>query len=148
MIKKIIFSMVLLSFVTLPATVFAKEISLYDSDGSPVVYIDTDDDLTIYLWKGKPVAYLESKGDYFSIYGFNGKHLGWFEEGIIWDYKGYAVGFIKGAVNKFTKFEPFKGFKQFKPFKSFQQLEPLKPVFKDKWSAIPLEIFLIMGRED
>jgi hypothetical protein len=33
-------------------------------------------------------------------------------------------------------------------FKSFQQLEPLKPVLKDKWSAIPLEIVLIVGRED
>ena len=33
------------------------EISLFNSKGKPIAYIDTDDDdLTIYLWK--PVAYL------------------------------------------------------------------------------------------
>ena len=122
-------------------TIFAKEITLYDSDGEADAYIDTDDEMTIYLWKGKPVAYLDSD----SIYGFNGKHLGWFEDGIIWDHKGYAVGFIKGAVNKFTKFEKFKGFKKFKPFKSFQQLEPIKPIYKSQWSNIPLELFLEIG---
>ncbi len=35
--------------------------------------------LTIYLWGGKPVAYLSAESDDgFHVYGFNGKHLGWF----------------------------------------------------------------------
>lgn len=44
-----------------------------------VAYIDADDELTIYLWGGKPVAYLErDTGNEFHVYGFSGKHLGWF----------------------------------------------------------------------
>jgi hypothetical protein len=60
-----------------------EETALFNSDGSPVAYIALEnDDLTIYMWSGKPVAYLESSsGGGFSIYGFNGKHLGWFVKG-------------------------------------------------------------------
>jgi len=54
--------------------ILAEEISLYDYKGDAVAYIDTDNDMTIYLWEGKPVAYLKANK---SIYGFNGKHLGW-----------------------------------------------------------------------
>jgi len=90
-----------------------EETTLFDPDGNSVAYIAPDDENTIYLWSGKPVAYLEGE----NIYGFNGKHLGWFEEGIIWDHDGNRVGFIKGTLPVFAKFEPFKAFKQFKPFK-------------------------------
>jgi hypothetical protein len=38
----------------------AAEVSLFDASGKAVAYIDTDDELTIYLWSGKPVAYLVS----------------------------------------------------------------------------------------
>jgi hypothetical protein len=37
----------------------AEEISLFNAQGAASAYIDTDDDLTIYLWSGKPVAYLD-----------------------------------------------------------------------------------------
>ncbi len=77
----------------------AQEISLFNSNGSPVAYVDTDDDdLTIYLWSGKPVAYIS--GD--NIYGFNGKHLGWWVKGIIRDHDGDAVGCTKDATNMYT----------------------------------------------
>ena len=98
----------------------AREISLFDSTGEAVAYIDTDSDLNIYLWAGKPVAYLDGN----SMYGFNGKHLGWFKEGIVMDHQGYAVGFVEGAVTKLTKLERLK---------SLQQLSPLTlspPVLK------------------
>jgi len=73
-----------LLFFGFSSNIIAKEITLYNSEGEAVAYIDTDDeDLTIYLWNGKPVAYLEPNGDDYNIYGFNGKHLGWYEDGII-----------------------------------------------------------------
>lgn len=124
-----------------PGLVFGKEVSLFDSEGNAVAYIDTEDNMAIYLWKGKPVAYID--GD--SIYGFNGKHLGWFERGIIFDHNGCAVGFIEGAVNKPTKLEKLKGLKQLQPLKSLKQFEPLKPLNKNYFSSVPLEIFLYMG---
>ncbi len=124
------------------ASAQAREISLYDSEGEAVAYIDTNDEMNIYLWDGKPVAYLDGS----SIYGFNGKHLGWFQEGIIWDHKGYAVGFVEGAINKLTKLERLKGLQQLAPLKALQELEPLEPLFTNRWSKVPLEIFLSMGR--
>lgn len=121
----------------------AREISLYNSEGEAVAYIDTDSDATIYLWGGKPVAYLDGK----NIFGYNGSHLGWLEEGILWDHDGYAVGFIKGAVNKLTALEGMKGLKELKPLKSLKDLVPLKPLKSSSWSRIPLEIFLLSGAE-
>ena len=120
----------------------AREISLYDSAGDAVAYIDTDDDLNIYLWGGKPVAYLD--GD--SLYGFNGNHLGWFKEGIVMDHQGYAVGFVEGAVNKLTNLERLKSLQQLCPLKSLQQLEPLEPLQRNHFSRVPLDIFLAQGR--
>ncbi len=59
-----------------------EEVTLFNSAGKADAYIAIDDELTIYLWSGKPVAYLENdtEGGY-HVYGFNGKHLGWFVKG-------------------------------------------------------------------
>lgn len=140
---KRLFATLLVFFLLAPAISYAREISLYDDAGEAVAYIDTDDEMNIYLWKGEPVAYLDGQ----SIYGFNGKHLGWFKEGIIWDHEGYGVGFIEGAVNKLTKLERLKGLQKLTPLKSLQELEPLEPMHKSQWARLPLEIFLTMGKK-
>jgi hypothetical protein len=120
-----------------------EEITLFDPDGNPVAYVAPDDENTIYLWSGKPVAYLEGE----NIYGFNGKHLGWFEEGIIWDHEGNRVGFIKGTLPVLAKFEPSKASKQFKPFKAFKEFAPFKPFKSTRVSKTPLSIFLSRGEK-
>lgn len=120
------------------------EISLFDYKGKPVAYIA--EDRTIYLWEGKPVAYVDGQNKRaLDIYGFNGKHLGWFMAGIIYDSDGNAVGGIKEAFKEPTQIEPFKGFKEFKPFKNFKELRPLQPVFTKQWSELPLKYFLREG---
>src|SRR5688572_26881952 len=43
-----------------------EDINLYDSAGKAVAYIAADQGLTIYLWSGKPCAYLVEE----DIYGF------------------------------------------------------------------------------
>jgi hypothetical protein len=138
-----IFVIMLFILLIVPAVGYAREISLYDDDGEAVAYIDTGDEMNIYLWKGEPVAYLDGQ----SIYGFNGKHLGWFKKGVIWDHDGYAVGFIDGAVNKLTKLEHLKGLQKLTPLKSLRELEPLEPLHKSQWARLPLEIFLSMGKK-
>ena len=122
-----------------------SEISLFDSDGTPVSYIAMDDDMTIYSWSGKPLAYLESRsgGTGFNIYGFNGKHLGWFEDGVMRDHKGKGACGIGGVVN--AKLEPLKGLKQLKPLKALTQLEPLRPLDSLSWSDTPCAVFLYEG---
>lgn len=56
-------SILIIALVFSSLKLFAQdEISLFNSDGEATAYIDTeDDDLTIYLWGGKPVAYLHKK---------------------------------------------------------------------------------------
>ena len=130
-------------FLLAPAISYAQEISLYDSTGEAVAYIDTDNDMNIYLWRGEPVAYLDGQ----SIYGFNGKHLGWLKKGILRDNNGYAVGFMEGATNKLTKLEGLKGLQRLEPLKSLQRLEPLEPLEKSQWAPTPLAIYLSIGKK-
>jgi hypothetical protein len=125
-----------------------EEISLYESDGTPVAYVAFGDDApTIYMWSGKPVAYLaDTSGDGSSIYGFNGKHLGWFVKGIARDHDGDAACGIRQVVNN-PKPEPIKSLKELLPLKSLKELEPLRPLFTLEWSGTPCAAFLYEGAE-
>ncbi|MBM4348674.1 MAG: hypothetical protein FJ106_02125 [Deltaproteobacteria bacterium] len=135
--KKLSARLLTLGIIIFASTVFAKEITLYDSEGDAAAYIDTDHDLTIYLWEGKHVAYLADD----SVWGFNGKHLGWFESGIIGYHKGYAVGCVKGAVSMNYNLEPLKGLKELRPLKSLKELKLLNPLKMNRWAPLPLSLF-------
>jgi hypothetical protein len=124
-----------------------NEITLFDSEGEPTAYIATDKDLTIYLWDGSPVAYLHEQSGHIHVYGFNGNHLGWFEDGIIWDHRGRAVGCQKGAINMVTHLESLKSLKSLKPLKSLREMAPMKPFLSTSWSRMPLVIFLRVGED-
>lgn len=118
------------------------EITLFDAQGNPIAYIECSNERTIFTFNGEPLAYIDENH---SIYGFNGTHLGWYEEQIIWDHSGCRVGFTKNTCPAFTRFEPFKGFKQFKPFKSFKQFAPFKPLKRSAISSLSLLDFLKAG---
>lgn len=120
------------------------EETLFDPDGNAVAYIDYGDEGTIYLWDGSPVAYLDEES---RIYGFNGKHLGWFEDGIVWNLTGDRTGYNNRTIPVFAKFEPFKAFKKFKPFKSFKEFAKFKPFKKTTSSANSLSQFLFGGKK-
>ena len=52
---------------------------LYDISGRAVAYCD--DGAHIFLFSGKPLAYLTGR----SVYSFQGRHLGWFGDGWVRD---------------------------------------------------------------
>jgi hypothetical protein len=139
----------LLSFFVSVLSIHAQsdeEISLFDFKGRAVAYIA--EDRTIYLWDGKPVAYLDGQSrDDLDIYGFNGKHLGWLKVGIVYDADGYAVGGIKEVFRSPTQLEPIKGLKELKPLKSLKELRPMKPLLSKQWSETPLKHFLREGAD-
>jgi hypothetical protein len=120
---------------------FAAEITIFDHQGEAVAYVDTDEQATVFMWSGLPVAYISGT----NIYGFNGKHLGWINQGIIYDHGGYGVGFFKNATTTLTQLESLKGLKQLKPLRALKELEPLQPLFSIYWTNTPLGIFLING---
>lgn len=119
------------------------EVTLFSAEGDPIAYIDDSDESVIYTFNGEPVAYIKEGN---SVYGFNGAHLGWYEDQIVWDHSGCRVGFTKNTCPTFTRFEPFKGFKQFLPFKSFKHFAPFKPIKTTAISNASLLAFLKAGR--
>lgn len=143
--KYVIVLFLLLLTPVIRANAQESEISLFDSDGTPVAYVAMDDDMTVYSWSGKPLAYLESRssGGGFNLYGFNGEHLGWFEHGVMRDHKGDGVCGIRSVVD--AKLEPLKALKQLKPLKALKELEPLKPLDSLSWSDTPCIVFLYEG---
>ena len=119
----------------------AGDIDFYDSGGRALAYITADDNLTIYLWSGKACAYLDDE----DIYGFNGKHLGWFRSGLIYDSNGYVIAGVADAFRSGVALSPLKGLKQLIPLKSLKELKPLKPPFYNQWSDTPAELFFLHG---
>ena len=126
----------LLSFVLVPA--LGQEVTLFDSDGSARAYIDYSQEATIFLWDGTPVAFLKNDGRNMCVFGFNGNFLGWYEDGVIFDIKGNAVGARKGAVSMITKIEPIKGIQKITPIRPITSITPIKPIFSNRWSSSSL----------
>jgi hypothetical protein len=137
----------LITLVTL-AKASDEEVTLFNGKGKAAAYIAVEDGMTIYLWGGKPVAYLEPDkgGGGFHIYGFNGKHLGWFVQGVVRDHDGDAACAVKEKMRT-TDFEPFKAFKEFKPFKAFKEFAPFRPAFSKSFGSATCSLFLTAGGE-
>jgi hypothetical protein len=144
--SKVLFVVLLFINLALLSAGEYDEMTLFDSGGNPVAYIDTaDGDLTIYLWDGTPAAYIYPENNLYHVYGFNGNHLGWFENGIIRDHDGSVVGAIEKAFSGYTKYEPYKSYKKYKPYQSYRKYAPYKPYSKNSWSRTGLQLFLRSG---
>lgn len=86
-LKKII---MLLSLSFFSSILFAADVVLYDTTGAPAVYVDPDNQSMLYLSSGQPVGYIYDNG---IVYSFDGKHLGWYSDGVLWDKNGYMLAF-------------------------------------------------------
>lgn len=127
--------------------VCAQQVSLYDSEGEARAYIDFNEEATIFMWDGTPVAFIEAENDEICIFGFNGNFLGWFEDGIIYDKKGYTVGVRKGAINMVYKPERIKGIQKIVPMRPIIPLTPIQPIWRNYWSDVSLIEFLYFGKK-
>lgn len=118
----------------------ARMATFYDRTGKPIAY--TEDNETIYLFSGEPVAYLY--GD--AVYSFIGRQLGWCEDGWIRDLKGACVFFLEnskggGPMRPIKKFTPVKAAKFTKPFKGARFVKQVKPIKLLSWSVLSGEQF-------
>lgn len=91
--------------------------TFYDLHGKPIAYLDGDH-LHIYLFNGKPTAYLYNN----AVYGYNGHQFGWFEKGWIRDLNGHYVFFTENANDS----GPAKPAKSAKPSKRAKWAKPAK----------------------
>ena len=137
---------ILLAAAVSAGAVSAEEITLYDSAGEAAAYIDIADRNTIYLWSGEPAAYLLKEGSVPDIYGFNGRHLGWLENGSVRDHEGLMAGFTKGSLNMHTGQEHYRPQKMQKPFRAQPEFPPQRPFYRNSFSGTPLRELLMQGR--
>lgn len=132
------------------------ELSLFNQEKKSVAYIDYDDEATIYLWEGMPVAYLVSNNEEKSpdeikeVYGFNGHFLGWYYNGVLYDRDGYAVGskkgIVRGSIYMTAVFaDRAKGIKHVKQVKHVREIAPARRILMDSWSETLLIDFLQKG---
>ncbi len=79
--------------------------TLFNRDGRPVAYLHADYHGSIFLWDGHAVAYLY---DDRHVYGFNGRHLGWFVDDILYTNDGARIGFTTSTCPVPPDKEPAK----------------------------------------
>lgn len=97
--------------------------TLFNKNGEAAAYITSDYNQTIYIWEGIPVAYIYNEEH---VYGVNGRHLGWFINGLIYNHRGERVGFTYNTCPVPAGKEPVKP-KKYPP-------EEVRP----RWAAPPL----------
>lgn len=110
-------------------------ITFYDRNGIPIAY--TDDDCHIFYFSGEAVGYIHND----SIYGYHGKHLGFYETGWVRDHSGACVFFTEtasglGPVKPVKGIKPIKSVKSIKQIKSVKQIRPVRPVRQLFWSNL------------
>jgi hypothetical protein len=125
-----------------------QETTLFNRAGKPVAYIAAQEENTIYLWDGTPVAYLQEFRETFAVYGFNGKHIAWYENGLLRDLNGKISGSDKTNFRGFTHYEPYKRFKKFKPFKRYQRIIASTPFIHNTWGDTDLLSLLFSGLDE
>ena len=118
------------------------EETLFNILGNPVAYISYDMGNAIYLWDGRPVAYLEPDK---TIYGFNGHHLGWYVNGQVRNLHGEIAGFNRLAADVYTSYEPYKPYKHYQPYRRYKECQHYQPYFGYVKSKESLSQFLLGG---
>ncbi len=127
---------------------YAQQVNLFNQSGEPTAYIDFDKDATIFKWDGTPMAFLKSDGDSNKVIGFNGRFLGWYEAGNLYDKQGKITGQSKEQFFGITKFEPMKSIQSIVPIKPITMHIEHKPIFFNSWSSTSLGEFLYFGKKN
>lgn len=114
--------------------------TFYDLHGKAIAYLHNDG-VNIYLFSGKPVAYLYNN----AVYGFNGHHLGWFENGWIRDIRGNCVFFTEnasgGPVRPARCAKPAKCTRYARPAKYARHARYARAAKTLSWSQLSGELF-------
>lgn len=118
----------------------AEDLSLCESDGQAVAFLA--DDLTLHLWSGEAVAYVEAGfAPERNVYSLNGEHLGWYASGVVWDHQGRQVVASAAALLPLMVSEPARSDRRAASRRDFRATPPQRPVFSRDWSTLRLGEF-------
>ena len=116
--------------------------AFFDSQAKAAVRLDVTDDATFYLASGEAVAYVVED----SIFGFNGKHLGWLRNGLVFDRSGDIVAAPATAFRDPLVAPASLRSATEKPTKRPIEQPPARPAFGTSWSKVPARAFFLSGR--
>jgi len=106
------------------------------------VYLSAEKENSIFTWDGHSVAYIEDE----LIFGWRGKHIGWFCNGILYDVFGYKVGSVKEKCTVPIHTEMTKGSK-FPDYSRYTKCAiRLKPTLLPTYSKEDLVDFIIQDK--
>jgi len=112
--------------------------TLYNRSGRAIAYID-DDGKSIYLYSGKPVAWIS--GD--SVYSYSGRYLGWIQYGWFYDRNGNPAFFTDDATGGLARparsAKPARGAKGARPARGAREARPARPARSLSWSEFSNE---------
>jgi hypothetical protein len=104
----------------------------YSMTGDVVCHLHTDHNY--YLWNGQAVAYIVDD----RVFGFNGRHLGWYENGWFYDRNNqpalFSADATGGPARPVRKVRPVRSNPQRKPPKAPRQIGLTKPPRSFEWS--------------
>lgn len=136
--------LMILADICVPRAYAAEEVILFNRDGAAVAYIDSGD-LSIYLWNGEPVAYLQRDGaTVFNAFGFNGRHLGWYANGVLYGHDGDASCAIAARLSNVQDPGP-RNPRQLLRLKTTTEPVPRRPSFYNAFSPVPCDALLEYG---
>lgn len=116
--------------------------TFYDRNGRAVAWYDNEqEDPAIYLYNGTPVAWISDE----SIYGYSGRHFGWFIDGWVRDSRGQAVLFTAGSTGGPARPArnacPARAARSARPARGARQARPARPARSLSWSVLSGEAF-------
>jgi hypothetical protein len=111
-------------------------LAFYDQTGAAIAYLEGDG-ASIYLFSGRPVAWISDGG----VFAYSGRFLGWFQDGWLWDLSGAAAFFTEnasggGPVRPVCGVRPVRGVRQVRPVRGVRQVRPVRPVRQLNWSNL------------
>ena len=118
------------------------EITLFDRKGHATAYIADDGEGSIYTWDGHAVAYVNNE----AVHGWNGRHLGWFIGGVLYDLHGLRSGFTRERCPVATYAEPAKYAKYAKYARYAAYAPYARPGLSSGYSDEDLEDLVLNGK--
>ncbi|WP_423143225.1 4-fold beta flower protein [Pseudomonas chlororaphis] len=97
--------------------------------------------MSIYLWSGHAVAYISGE----NLHGWNGRHIGWFVNGVFYNRLGHRVGSIGSKCPYALYATPAKYAKYTKYAKYARCAVYVRPGLSSGYSQEPFEEFLRSG---
>ena len=109
-------------------------LDLCDRHGNALAYLEEDG--SIWSWDGDPIAYLVDE----KVYSYDGRILGWFDNGWLHDLRNapalFSPGAVGGPLKPLRSLTSLKGLKSLKPLKGLRKLAPLRPLRAASWSEL------------